>query len=212
MSTLTRTPAPASAPRRPARVAGGAFSWSQVRASTPGALRKLDPRQQWHNPVMFIVWVGAVLTTALAIAEPFLGGPGSSGGTPVPATFTWAIAIWLWLTVLFANLAEAVAESRGKAQADSLRKTRTSTLAHRLTRYDEANDPCRTANCLDYFGHVYTTTGTMTVTLQVSWNASYSLDGTDFQPVGDAPITGPASTVRVQVRQARGVLVLPPGD
>ena len=78
--------------------------------------------------------------------------------------------------------------------------------------YDEANDPCRTATCPDYFGHVYTRTGTMTVTLQVSWNASYSLDGTAFQPVDDAPITGPASTVHVEVRQARGVLVLPPGD
>ena len=141
MPTLTTAPARPAAERRPARVQGGAFSWSQVRASAPGALRKLDPREQWRNPVMFVVWVGAVLTTALAIAEPFLGGPGSSGGTAVPPSFTWAIAVWLWLTVLFANLAEAVAESRGRAQADSLRKTRTSTVAHRLVRYDEAADP-----------------------------------------------------------------------
>ena len=65
MSTLTGTPVrPHST--RPARVTAGSFSWSQVRESLPGAVRKLDPRQQWHNPVMFIVWVGAVLTTALA--------------------------------------------------------------------------------------------------------------------------------------------------
>src|SRR5215218_1687556 len=94
----------------------------------------------WHNPVMFLVEIGAVLTTLLAIAEPLLGGPGTSGGTDVPPTFTWAIAVWLWLTVIFANLAESVAEGRGKAQADTLRQTRTSTVAHLVTRYDEATD------------------------------------------------------------------------
>ncbi len=78
---------------------------------------------------MFLVWVGAALTTLIAIAEPFLGGPEQSAGTAVPLGFTWGIAIWLWLTVLFANLAESVAEGRGKAQAASLRKTRTSTMA-----------------------------------------------------------------------------------
>ncbi|MBN9375307.1 MAG: HAD-IC family P-type ATPase, partial [Cellulomonas sp.] len=109
----------------------------------------LDPRQQWHNPVMFIVWVGAVLTTALAIGEPFLGGPQASGGTPVPRSFTAVIAVWLWLTVLFANLAEAVAESRGKAQADSLRKTRTSTIARRVVGYDEKADPAARSSAID---------------------------------------------------------------
>nr|WP_231587711.1 HAD-IC family P-type ATPase [Microbacterium oxydans] len=81
---------------------------------------------------MLLVWVGAAFTTVLAIAEPFLGGPGESGGTPVPAPFTAGIAVWLWLTVLFANLAESVAEGRGKAQAATLRKTRTSTMARRV--------------------------------------------------------------------------------
>ena len=146
MSTLIRTPGRTTAPARPARVSGGAFSWSQVRAAAPGAVRKLDPRQQWRNPVMFVVWVGAVLTTALAVAEPFFGGAEQSGRTTVPSSFTGGIAVWLWLTVLFANLAEAVAESRGKAQADSLRKTRTSTVAHRVTRYDEAVDPSAVAD------------------------------------------------------------------
>ena len=118
-----------------------AFTAAQLIAALPGALRKLDPRQMWRNPVMFIVEIGAVYTTILAIAEPFLGGAADSGGSAVPASFTWGIAVWLWLTVLFANLAESVAEGRGKAQAESLRKTRTSTTANRVTGYDEAKDP-----------------------------------------------------------------------
>ena len=86
--------------------------------SLPDALRKLDPRTQLRNPVMFVVWVGSVVVTALAVVDPSI--------------FSWLIAIWLWFTVLFANLAEAVAEGRGKAQAESLRRTRTDTVARRL--------------------------------------------------------------------------------
>ena len=78
--------------------------------------------------------------TLIAIAEPFLGGAPESAGTPVPTGFTWGIAAWLWLTVLFANLAESVAEGRGKAQAASLRKTRTSTMANRIDDYDPTTD------------------------------------------------------------------------
>jgi potassium-transporting ATPase ATP-binding subunit len=111
---------------------GRTFGWPQLAAALPGALRKLNPAALVRNPVMLIVWVGAAFTTVLAIAEPFLGGPGESGGTPVPAPFTAGIAVWLWLTVLFANVAESVAEGRGKAQAASLRKTRTSTMARRV--------------------------------------------------------------------------------
>ncbi|WP_274379490.1 potassium-transporting ATPase subunit KdpB [Agromyces mariniharenae] len=118
----------------------GGFGPGQLVRAVPGALRKLDPREMWHNPVMFIVEIGAALTTLLAIAEPFLGGPEASGGTEVPGSFTWAIAVWLWITVVFANLAEAVAEGRGRAQADTLRQTRTSTVAHVVTRYDEVSD------------------------------------------------------------------------
>jgi potassium-transporting ATPase ATP-binding subunit len=130
--------APASTARPPKRRGGDGRS--RIVPAIPGAFRKLDPREQWRNPVMFVVWAGAVLTTALAIAEPFLGGPGESGGSPVPVSFTGIIAAWLWLTVLFANLAESVAEGRGKAQADSLRRTRTSTLAHRVPGYDAGAD------------------------------------------------------------------------
>jgi K+-transporting ATPase ATPase B chain len=117
-----------------------AFGAAQLVAALPGALRKLDPRQMWRNPVMFIVEVGAAFTTVLAIAEPFLGGAADSGGSAVPASFTWGIAVWLWLTVVFANLAESVAEGRGKAQAESLRKTRTSTTAKRVAGYDPIRD------------------------------------------------------------------------
>ena len=86
--------------------------------SLPDALRKLDPRTLWRNPVMFVVEIGSVLTTVLAIADP--------------SVFAWSITVWLWLTVVFANLAEAVAEGRGKAQAQALRATREDTTARRL--------------------------------------------------------------------------------
>ncbi len=116
------------------------YSLAQLREDLPAALRKLDPRSEWRNPVMLLVWIGAVLTSALAIAQPLLGGPGRSGGARVPGSFTVAIAVWLWLTVLFANLAESVAEGRGKAQAAALRSTRTSTTAHRVEHYAPERD------------------------------------------------------------------------
>ena len=131
MTLLTTPPEQQGAPAvsaRPPRSFGGA----QLAQALPGALRKLNPATLVRNPVMLLVWVGAAFTTVLAIAEPFLGGPASSGGTPVPAAFTWGIAIWLWLTVFFANVAESVAEGRGKAQAASLRNTRTQTRARRV--------------------------------------------------------------------------------
>ncbi|KQR26386.1 potassium-transporting ATPase subunit KdpB [Microbacterium sp. Leaf151] len=140
MSTLTHAPAPVDeastpTPRR-------AFSAAQIVAALPGAAKKLNPAAQWRNPVMFLVWVGAALTTLIAIAEPFLGdastgsaSPGGSASETLPFGFTWAIAVWLWLTVFFANIAEAVAEGRGKAQAATLRKTRTTTSARRVVSY-----------------------------------------------------------------------------
>src|ERR1700694_4282206 len=88
------------------------------------ALRKLDPRVMMRNPVMFTVEVVATLTTILFIRD-LITGAGNLG-------FSFQINLWLWFTVLFANFAEAVAEGRGKAQAASLRKTKTETLAKRL--------------------------------------------------------------------------------
>ncbi|MGH3798497.1 MAG: potassium-transporting ATPase subunit B, partial [Pseudonocardiaceae bacterium] len=113
---------PVGAAKRAARagVAAGAFSPRQLVSALPGALRKLDPRIQVHNPVMFVVWVGSVLVTVMAVVRP--------------SVFAILVAAWLWFTVLFANLAEAVAEGRGRAQAESLRRTRRDTVARRLTR------------------------------------------------------------------------------
>ena len=142
--TLITTPAESSSEQQDAAAsaptAPRSFGWSQLVQALPGAVRKLNPAALVRNPVMLLVWVGAAFTTVLAIAEPFVGGPVDSGGTPVPAPFTWGIAIWLWLTVLFANVAESVAEGRGKAQAASLRKTRTSTMARRVVGYDGTAD------------------------------------------------------------------------
>ena len=80
-----------------------------------------------RNPVMFVVEVGAVLTTLIWIVQAFGGDAPGGGGDP--AWFTFTVAIWLWLTVLFGNFAEAIAEGRGKAQADTLRAMRTQTVA-----------------------------------------------------------------------------------
>jgi K+-transporting ATPase ATPase B chain len=99
-----------------------------VRQAILDSFRKLDPRIQVKNPVMFIVEAGSLLTTVIFIQE-------LAGGTGQPL-FTGQVAFWLWFTVLFANFAEAMAEGRGKAQADALRKTRTETIANRLTDGD----------------------------------------------------------------------------
>ncbi|RDV43142.1 K(+)-transporting ATPase subunit B [Leifsonia sp. ku-ls] len=142
MTTLTGTAEPRGQHHHEqgGKAPKGAFSGRQLLAGLPGAFRKLDPRDMWRNPVMFIVEVGAALTTVLAIAEPFLGEQ-RSGGTVTTVAFTWAIAVWLWLTVLFANLAESVAEGRGKAQAATLRKTRTTTIANVVADYDPKAAP-----------------------------------------------------------------------
>ena len=97
-----------------------------IRQAAIDSLVKLDPRVQIKNPVMFIVEVGSLLTTMIFIQELAQGG-----GQPL---FTGQVAVWLWFTVIFANFAEAMAEGRGKAQAETLRKSRTETTANRLTR------------------------------------------------------------------------------
>ena len=145
MSSLLDPPRPAAARHTPAPTPAGAFGWPQLAAALPGAVRKLDPRTLWRNPVILLVWAGAALTTAVAVAEPLLGGPQPSGGAPVPTAFTVLVAVVLWLTVLFANLAESVAEGRGRAQAASLRATRTTTRARKAVGYDDAADPGATA-------------------------------------------------------------------
>ncbi|MBB5111309.1 potassium-transporting ATPase subunit KdpB [Micromonospora echinospora] len=112
------TAAPGTPDRRDDRVGGGLLDPRQLLRSLPDALRKLDPRTLWRNPVMLIVEIGALFTTVLSVTDP--------------SVFAVAITVWLWLTVLFANLAEAVAEGRGKAQADTLRRAKQDTIATRL--------------------------------------------------------------------------------
>ena len=94
------------------------------------SFKKLDPRRMVRNPVMFVVEVGSVITTVIFVIDLFNGTPGFSGANN--ELFVGQITAWLWLTVLFANFAEAVAEGRGKAQAAALRRTRSETTARRL--------------------------------------------------------------------------------
>jgi K+-transporting ATPase ATPase B chain len=101
------------------RVGGGLLDPGMLLRSTPDAFRKLDPRTLWRNPVMFIVEIGAAWSTVLAVINS--------------TWFAWLVVFWLWLTVLFANIAEAVAEGRGKAQAETLRRAKTDMMARRLT-------------------------------------------------------------------------------
>ncbi|MEU0584619.1 potassium-transporting ATPase subunit KdpB [Streptomyces sp. NPDC006132] len=101
------------------RVGAGLFEPRQLLTSLPEAFRKLDPRVMVKSPVMFVVWVGSLLTTVFSFEDP-------------GDWFGWTISAWLWLTVLFANLAEAVAEGRGKAQAATLRRARTDSVARRV--------------------------------------------------------------------------------
>jgi K+-transporting ATPase ATPase B chain len=107
----------------PSTRAAPLFEPAIVRRAIADSFRKLTPRQQVRNPVMFVVLIGALLST-LTVGRELVAGRISG--------FDVQIVLWLWFTLLFANFAEAMAEGRGKAQADSLRKTRTATLARRL--------------------------------------------------------------------------------
>ncbi|WP_444541854.1 P-type ATPase, partial [Actinomadura citrea] len=122
-------PSPRHPENRGGRVQGGLLDPRQVLRSLPDTLAKLDPRTLWRNPVMLIVEVGAVWTTVLAGLSP--------------SAFDWLIAVWLWLTVLFANLAEAVAEGRGKAQAASLRRAKADAVARRLLDWTAGQERVR---------------------------------------------------------------------
>ncbi|MGW7006655.1 potassium-transporting ATPase subunit KdpB [Streptomyces sp. NPDC054933] len=115
---IATPPAPSKDGGGHRRVSGGLMDPKQLITSFPDALRKLHPKSMARNPVLFVVEVGSVLTTLSAITAP--------------SVFAWVISGWLWLTVVFANLAESVAEGRGKAQAETLRRARTDTIARRL--------------------------------------------------------------------------------
>ena len=107
----------------------GVSAWNGqlIKQAALQSFPKLDPRQMVKNPVMFVVEIGSVLTTLVLIQ-------GILGLSPVNLLFVTQITLWLWFTVLFANFAEAMAEARGKAQADTLRRTRRETPAKLLQR------------------------------------------------------------------------------
>jgi K+-transporting ATPase ATPase B chain len=106
---------------------GPLFDGPIVRRAIKDAFLKLDPRTVARNPVMFVVEIGSILTSALIVRDV-------AAGRTENLLFTVQVTLWLWFTVLFANFAEAMAEGRGKAQADTLRKAKTETVAHRITR------------------------------------------------------------------------------
>jgi len=108
------------------------FDRAIVRAAVTDSFRKLDPRVLYKNPVMFVVAIGSVLTTGLVVRDLVAGADAST-----PLWFSIAITLWLWFTVVFANFAEAVAEGRGKAQADALRKMRQDTVARKIVEGKE---------------------------------------------------------------------------
>src|SRR5437879_3212694 len=112
-----------------------------IRAAIPASFKMLDPRVQVKNPVMFVVEVGSVITTIEFVRLLFTAPTaGFSRTTLIYETiFVLAVAIWLWFTVVFANFAEAMAEGRGKAQAETLRRARTTTIARRLTGRDRSS-------------------------------------------------------------------------
>ena len=105
-----------------------------VKPAIISAFGKLDPRVQWRNPVMFVVYVGSIITSILWLQAlgGQVGGPSAAGGVGESTGFILAIALWLWFTVLFANFAEAMAEGRSKAQASALRGMKKKTIAKKL--------------------------------------------------------------------------------
>ena len=103
------------------------FDSALIGPAVVDAFKKLDPRTQWRSPVMFVVYVGSIITTLLAIQAGISGGQGEA-----PFGFIVAVAVWLWFTVLFANFAEALAEGRSKAQAASLRALKQTVMAKKM--------------------------------------------------------------------------------
>src|SRR2546425_10067019 len=157
------------------------FDTTIVRQAIVDSFRKLTPRRQVRNPVMFVVYVGSILTTLLWVQA--LVGKGEA-----PGWFIFWVSVWLWFTVLFANFAEAMAEGRGKAQAASLRKARRDLQAKRLSRPERiARYEIVSASSLRKGGHVLVEAGDF-----------IPADGTVVEgvaSVNDAAITGESAPV-----------------
>ena len=112
-----------------ARSTSSIFDPKLIQPAIWDSFKKLDPRAQWRSPVMFVVLIGAIWTSAITIFHF--------------SSFNFQITLWLWFTLLFANFAEAMAEGRGKAQAETLRRMRTTTMARRLANGSEEKIPAR---------------------------------------------------------------------
>src|SRR6202051_4851429 len=110
-----------------ARSTSSIFDPALIRPAIGESFKKLNPRVQWRSPVMFVVLIGAIWTSAITIFHF--------------SSFNFQITLWLWFTLLFANFAEAMAEGRGKAQAEALRKGKTEMTARRQTRKGEESVP-----------------------------------------------------------------------
>ena len=169
------------------KAGSGLLDAALVRSALWDALCKLSPRTQWANPVMFVVYLGAMLTTLLWAQGLMEGGDSNSG-------FTLAIALWLWFTVLFANFAEALAEGRSRAQAASLRGMKRDTVAKVLEqpRHGSAWIPVRASELRKG------------VTLLVEAGDTIALDGTviaGVASVDESAITGESAPV---IREAGG--------
>ncbi|MEU4362707.1 potassium-transporting ATPase subunit KdpB [Promicromonospora sp. NPDC023987] len=180
---------PAGTAHRPKRSTPRALTWAQLRAALPGALRKLDPRVLYTSPVMFVVEVGALVTTVLAIIEP--------------GVFAGWIAVWLWATVFFATLAESVAESRGKAQASTLRATQRQTTARKVTA---AQDTLASGSRLDLLPTVEVPSSTLQVGDVVVVAAGETLPGDGdviegVASVDESAVTGESAPV---IRESGG--------
>lgn len=151
------------------------FDPAIVRDAIIASVTKLDPRHQVRNPVMFVVSIGSVLTTVLFFQALV-------GGGEAPAGFILAVSLWLWFTVLFANFAEAMAEGRGKAQADALRKARRDVVARKLNRQlvEHGFDP-RQASFVD------------TVSAQLRKGDLVFVEANEFIPMDGEIVVGVAS-------------------
>ena len=185
----TQEPASGGIQHHSKRTTPRALTGAQLRAALPGALRKLDPRVLYTSPVMFVVEVGAFVTTVLAIIEP--------------GVFAWWIAVWLWATVFFATLAESVAESRGKAQASTLRATQKQTTARKVVAPQDTLD---TSTRLDLLETVEVPSSTLRVGDVVVVAAGETLPGDGdviegVASVDESAVTGESAPV---IRESGG--------
>jgi len=124
------------------------FEPAILRQAVVDACRKLTPRHQLGNPVMFVVWAGSIVTTGLLFQAVF-------GRGEAPTWFILSVTLWLWFTVLFANFAEAMAEGRGKAQANSLRQARREMTAKKLGPFQQGTEFCRSPAIASRKGEVF---------------------------------------------------------